>query len=168
MNRLRVYLAGPFAWQHRLSRYAQELRALGLEVGCRWLTEPAKLTGEVSDLTPAYCAETAAMDIEDVATCNVFIMFTPTDEELADPTISKKSWSRGGRNFEFGYAAALRLLNAVLNGMVFTSPQLIVCGPPENIFCHFDPVKNFPNWDTTVAHLLEIAHAEDSQSVTAS
>lgn len=164
MNDLKVYLAGPFAWRDRLHNHARELRSLGVQVGCRWLTEPGDLTGEVDKLSPEYCATTAAMDLEDIAMCNTFILFTLSDEELENPALSRKALARGGRHAEFGYACALRLLNAFMAGGVFTAPRMIVCGPKENIFHSFDPVKQFDNWDQTINHLLTIAHAQESNA----
>lgn len=161
MNDLRVYLAAPFYWQPKLRRHAEELRSLGVRVDCRWLNEPGNLIGEVDKLSDKYCAEMAAQDIEDIATCNVFVLFTLSDEEIENPTLSRKALSRGGRHFEFGYACALRLLNAFMAGGVFTAPRMIVCGPKENIFHSFDPVKQFDNWDQTINHLLTIAHAQE-------
>lgn len=158
-SRLRVYLAAPFAWQPKMRRHAAELRNLGIEITSRWLEETGSLTGEVENMDPKYCADTAAMDVMDIVDCNIFILFTPGNEDLEDSTISKKSWARGGRHFEMGLACGLRLLRAYMNDMAGTFPRVLVCGPAENIFCRFDPVEQFDTWDQIVAYLLEIAHA---------
>ena len=158
MKAVRAYLAAPFAFQPRMRMYAQELRALGMQVTSRWLDEKVSLTTEVTELSEDYCAETAFMDIKDIAESNVFILFTPTDEELANPDISKKAWARGGRHFETGLACGMRLVNALLTGMEHTYPVILVCGPRENIFYAQEHIVRHDNWDQTVSYLLRLAH----------
>ena len=167
MKAVRVYLAAPFAFQPRMKLYAQELRALGLTVTSRWIDEIAPLNADVDTLSKEYCAATAFMDIEDIASSNVFILFTPTDDELANPDISKKAWARGGRHFECGLAAGIRLINAMLNDLAFTWPAMIICGPRENIFHSQDAFDHCPNWDETVSHLLRLAHENCPQDAAA-
>lgn len=161
MKTIRIYLAAPFAWQPRMRMYAQELRALGMIVTSRWLDETAPLHTEVDSLPPKYCADTAFMDVEDIASSNIFVLFTPTEDELDNPEISKKSWARGARHYECGLAAGIRLLNAAINNFEFTFPVIIVCGPRENVFHYQDNLEHCPNWDSTLSYILRLAHENE-------
>ena len=101
------------------------------------------------------------MDVEDIASSNVFVLFTPTEDELDNPEISKKSWARGARHYECGLAAGIRLLNAAFNNFEFTFPIILVCGPRENVFHYQDNIEHCPNWDQTLSHILRIAHENE-------
>lgn len=158
MKAVRIYLAAPFAFQPRMRLYAQELRSMGMTVTSRWLDETAPLFAEVDTLPDKYCADTAFMDVEDIVSSNVFILFTPTEDELANPEISKKAWARGGRHYECGLAAGIRLFQAAVNNFAFTFPIIIVCGPRENVFHYQDNIDHYDNWDQTVSHILRLAH----------
>lgn len=165
MNKLRCYLAAPYAFQNQIRKYAEELRSLGIEVTSRWLEDTAPLSCEITDISPAHSADWAYRDIQDIAESNIFILFTPSEEALEFCDISKKSWARGGRHTEMGFALGLRLLNGALSSMKTAQPQIIVCGRRENIFCFYDPVEQRDSWDTTLAYLLEIAHHGQDRNV---
>lgn len=161
MKDARIYLAGPSAWHPRLRMYANELRAMGMTVTSRWLDEdPSVLNGEIDRLSDKYCADVAFRDVQDIAACNIFVLFTPTEDELDNPEISKKSWARGSRHYELGISSGLRLLNAALSGMINTYPFIIVCGPRENIFHAQEHIERFDNWDLTLSRILRIAHED--------
>lgn len=159
MKQVRVYLAAPFSFQPRMKLYAQELRSLGMEVTSRWLDETVPPLGDVEKLSETYCADTAFKDVQDIANSNVFILFTLSDDDLADPSLTKKTVSSGGRHFEAGLACGLRLLNAALSGFSKTYPIVIVCGKNrENIFYEQEHIVREPTWDSTVSLLLRLAH----------
>jgi len=118
--------------------------------------------GRLSDyLSGIIGPERVFMDVEDIASSNVFVLFTPTEDELDNPEISKKSWARGARHYECGLAAGIRLLNAAFNNFEFTFPIILVCGPRENVFHYQDNIEHYPNWDQTLSHILRIAHENE-------
>ena len=149
-----------------MKMYAQELRSLGFSVTSRWLDETVPLTGDVEQLSPEYCADTAFKDVKDITDANVFILFTLSDDELADPLLTKKMVSSGGRHYEAGLASGLRLLSATLTGFAYTYPLIIVCGKNrENIFYEQEHIVRQPTWDETVSYLLRLAHENSKDSV---
>jgi nucleoside 2-deoxyribosyltransferase len=112
---LKVYLAAQFKQINEMRKYAEELRAEGIEVVSRWLEEKVSPNISLKEMTPDECKRTAEVDLEDIQNADVFVLFTVDPDE---PT------KRGGRHFESGVAFALG------------KPTIFV-GPYENIFHYF-------------------------------
>lgn len=138
LRRALVYLAGPFGWRDRIRGYAEELKSCGMQITSRWLDETCPADVDTDDLDPKYVRRTALMDLEDIKRSRVFVLFTPTDEELTNGDVSLRGWSRGGRNFETGFAYSQR-----------RQPRLIVCGPRESVFHSLDDFTQFDTWTST-------------------
>jgi nucleoside 2-deoxyribosyltransferase len=115
-------LAAAFRRQAEIRGYAEELRALGIEVTSRWLHEPE------SPAKPNIQA--AEDDLHDLDEADVLISFTEPPDSDVNP--------RGGRHVEFGFALA-------------EDKELWVIGYRENIFHHLPEVKFFPSWAAVMA-----------------
>jgi nucleoside 2-deoxyribosyltransferase len=95
---LKVYLAAQFKQINEMRKYAEELRAEGIEIVSRWLEEKVSPNISLKEMTPDECKRTAEVDLEDIQNADVFVLFTVDPDE---PT------KRGGRHFESGVAFAL-------------------------------------------------------------
>lgn len=116
-----------------------ELQALGIQVTSRWLDEKASPTSGITEHAPSYLESTAKIDIADIEISDAVILFTPSDEDL-DSVVVTRSWARGGRHFETGYAYLL-------------GREIIVCGPRENIFHYLPGIQQFDTWEQTKKYM---------------
>lgn len=123
---MNVYLSSWYASKDTISERAKELEQVGIHITSRWLDEPHKPSTQTKDLSAEFLRETAILDIEDMFNADTIVLFTPSDADLE--TVPKRSWSRGGRNFEMGFFYAMALFWRT------TSFRLIVCGPREGVF----------------------------------
>ena len=122
---MRVYLAARFEQKEELKALVPLLAEHNLRVQARWLDEKVSPTSQLSDLTPAYCAEQAEVDLEDIRACDIFVFF---GDAVAKTT-------RGGKHFEAGYASGL-------------GKRIVVVGPPENIFHYLDGIVHYSDVDS--------------------
>ncbi len=128
---MKIYLAAGFRDKDVIRERCEELRALGLEVSCRWPEEPAPANTHMKDCTHAYLLATAMVDDVDIRHADMLVLFT-TNEALP----------RGGRHFECGYAYGL-------------GKQVVTVGPRENIFHYYPDIPNFPTWEKAKVYILE-------------
>ena len=77
-----IYTAGPFAWQSKLSAYAEELRLKGLRVNARWLLEKVSAVAKNVEIPADYARKTAVLDIEDILASEALLLFTVGDEDF--------------------------------------------------------------------------------------
>ncbi len=127
---MKIYLAARFSRKVELTRYADQLRALGHEVTSRWLGQHDESTYE--ELTPEGCAKCGHHDVEDVVRADVLISFT-------EP-VGIANTSRGGRHVELGIA-------------IGTDKLLYAIGPRENVFHWIDKIAFFDSFDAFLAHI---------------
>ncbi|MCL8026331.1 hypothetical protein [Nocardioides bruguierae] len=142
---MKVYLAGPYAARSTLHTYAAELEPIGIEVTSSWLKETHEITPgtekAATDLTDDEVSAHARMDIADVRTADLLVLFTAA---------SVGCEGGGGRHIETGMAIAL-------------SKPVLVVGEPENVFHRMgSPVFVFPDWHATLIDLAR-RHAAPRQ-----
>ena len=113
---MKVYLASRYSRRPEMKSIAKVLEYNGIAVTSRWLDETISPKSQLSDVTPAFCLETALTDLEDIRQADTMVFFSE------DPLVGTP---RGGRHVEFGYALARR-------------KRIVVIGGSENIF-HFLP-----------------------------
>ena len=113
-----VYLAGPYAARARLNVFAEDLRAMLVEVTASWLNETHDITpgtvNAATDLSDADVAKHASDDLDDIGNADLLILITATVAGVPNAT-------SGGRHVETGFALAMPI------------PVLVV-GQPENVF----------------------------------
>jgi nucleoside 2-deoxyribosyltransferase len=135
-----IYTAGPFAWQSKLSAYAEELRLKGLRVNSRWLLEKVSAVAKNVEIPVDYARKTAVLDIEDILASEALLLFTVGAENF--PEFSIDALARGGRHFEAGLAYAL-------------GKKVIVCGPfKENVFHSLKDITYYETWEGAKKYLL--------------
>lgn len=113
---MKVYLASRYSRRPEMKSISRVLEHNGIAVTSRWLDETISPGSQLSDVTPAFCLETALADLEDIRQADTMVFFSE------DPTVGTP---RGGRHFEMGYASGI-------------GKRLVVIGGPENIF-HYLP-----------------------------
>jgi nucleoside 2-deoxyribosyltransferase len=125
-----IYLAGSYHRREELLAHAEELRAAGCTVVCRWLDGAhetclqAKEVEESFDSMPRIARAFAEADLMDLDSANVVICFTERPDS---------PYSRGGRHVEFGIA--------------YAKGKAIFCiGPRENVFYTLPEVIVFDSW----------------------
>lgn len=119
----KFYLAAKFSRIEEMRQLSDELRdVLGWTPSCRWVY------GGEEGLSRA---NIALLDLEDVAACDVIILFTHPREEPQPG---------GGRFVEFGYAMAL-------------GKELMVVGPEENVFLSHPDVQLYPTYPDFLTYL---------------
>ncbi|MDQ6524291.1 hypothetical protein RB608_11800 [Nocardioides sp. LHD-245] len=121
---LRAYLAAPYAARDRMREYAEDLVRIGLDVTASWLDEEHEIspgtTGAALALDSAEVARHAATDLDDIARCDVLVLFTAGVLGFDPAEVAS-----GGRHVETGYALAKGI-------------PVIVVGEPENVFHRLD------------------------------
>ena len=118
-----VYTAARYSRKNELRSLVTVFNEHNITVRARWLDETHAPETTLHDVSPAFCRETATIDMEDIDACDTFVFFSE------DPTIGIP---RGGRHVEFGYALA-------------RGKRLVVIGGPENIFHFLSQVVHYPN-----------------------
>lgn len=77
---MRVYLAAPYAARDSVRQFVDDLRAIGIDCTSSWLDESHEIndgtTGAAGDLTDDQVSEHAETDLQDVALCDVLVLFT--------------------------------------------------------------------------------------------
>jgi nucleoside 2-deoxyribosyltransferase len=122
---MKVYLAARFEQKTELKALVPLFADHHLEVYSRWLDEDIHPNSQLSELTPAYCAEQAQVDLDDIDECDLFVLFA----DAVPKTI------RGGKHVECGYAIAQGL-------------RVVVIGLPENIFQFLPGVIHYSDIDS--------------------
>jgi hypothetical protein len=135
--RLRVYFSARSARQAELQRFAEQARAVGLEVSSRWVQNLS------ADAHSAGRLRAAEDDLEDLASSDVCVAFT--DGPLATSETPTSSAGSGGRHVEFGYALASGL-------------RLLVVGPREHLFHELPAVPAAADWPTGLELLRAWLH----------
>lgn len=130
---MRVYLAARYSRREELAAYADELRALDIEVTSRWLTGAHNAPSE-DDNKNAIWQQYAIDDVEDVLAADTVVSFTETP---LTPTL------RGGRHVEYGIAA-------------HAGKRLVLVGERENIFHWLPGVECYPTWQDAKVALAEV------------
>ena len=131
----KIYLAARFGRRPDCFRIAEELKLLGHEISCRWVTRhqdhvmPEGLSPQAADTERERFARE---DIEDV--------------EAADWCISlmdqPRSNGRGGRHVEFGYC--------LKKGM-----RMTIIGVRETVFHHLPQVEQFDDEEAFWSSIYE-------------
>ena len=146
---MRYYIAGRYDRREELCGYADELRALGHTVDCRWLlglhqvhqnaekidVESHPEHGITLDARPF-----AQDDYEDVKASEAIILFSEPPEAYS---------KRGGRHVEFGMALAW-------------GKCLIVIGRRENVFHCLPQVERYDSWEVFKALLIQHVDIEST------
>ena len=117
-----VYIASRYGTKETMKVYANQLRAVGIEVTSTWLEEPHGPNTQLQDTPDEEKTGYAEADLRDVYRAEWLVFFSVA------PTIPV---ARGGRHVEFGYALGL-------------GKKILVVGPKENIF-HYLPEIHFVN-----------------------
>jgi nucleoside 2-deoxyribosyltransferase len=117
---VRAYIAARFEQKAEMKALVPVFAANNIQVRAHWLDETVSSTSQLSDLTPAYCAEQAQVDLDDIDACDIFVLFG----DKVPKTI------RGGKHVEFGYALA-------------KGKRVVVIGPQENIFQYLPHVVRY-------------------------
>lgn len=121
---MRAYLAAPYGAREQVAEHARELVHLGIDVTASWLDEKHEInagtTGAATALDPEEVARHAATDLDDIARCDVLVLFTARSLGFDPAEVAS-----GGRHVETGYALAKNI-------------PVIVIGEPENVFHRLD------------------------------
>lgn len=115
---MKIYIAGRFSRQLEFREVAKRLEDMGHEVTSRWLFESVSPNHTMGDITPAYAAKAARLDLADIDEADAMLFYAE------DPLVGTP---RGGRHVEFGYALARGKL-------------IYVVGHAENIFHYGQPM----------------------------
>lgn len=128
---MNVYLAAPFSYRARIRPYRKELQALGFTVTASWLDYPDDAPND-SDLPEAERTMHAELCKGDVLASDILIYFKADAEYV----------SRGGKDVEFGIAAA-------------KGCRLILVGDkPKHVFTALKQVEHYETWDECFCELL--------------
>ncbi len=130
---MKIYLASRYSRREELLKYAQDLKAFGIEVTSRWINGNHQIdyAGLSAEAKAAELQRFAEEDWEDLMAADCCVSFT---EE------PRSSNSRGGRHVEFGAALA-------------RGKQCVVIGPRENVFHCLTSVQIFPSWDDAFPYI---------------
>jgi len=131
---MKVYLAAQYPWKDTITKYAEQLRANGIEVTSSWLEEPHAPNTKLQQLPDEQHTYYAMNDLNDVDRSDMLVLFS-VDPSTAVP--------RGGRHVEFGYALGKRM-------------PVIVVGPKENIFHYLPCVRHVANFESLLNLLKEL------------
>jgi len=131
---LKVCISGRYQDREELKEFAKHLEACGdYKVISSWLKEDYPPNIAMKDLTPHEMHLMAEKDIDEIQDADLMVFFSESDTALT---------SRNERLVELGVALSI--------GM-----NIIVVGPPENIFCYCDGVKLYPTKVDALQALLK-------------
>ncbi len=134
---MKLYIAARYDRLEEINQKADELRALGHVIDCRWLNGSHQLhpspegVDADSESVPMEARPFAEDDVSDLFASEGIVLFS-------EPSNSHSK--RGGRHVEFGIALALR----AARGKCF---RLFVIGPRENVFHCLAEVERYFTWD---------------------
>lgn len=140
---MRAYVAGPYPAKENLKARAKDLEIIGFDVRARWLDEPG-VAGPALQVPEDERFLWASRDLEDIATSDALVMFTPMTVGLPDCVYEART---GGRHIETGYALAL-------------GKEIVVVGCAENIFHVWPNVKVVSDWRDAMIHLNELLRSQ--------
>jgi hypothetical protein len=130
-----IYFAARYSRREQILEYANQVRAAGHEVTCRWLNGqnriPASRLGDVESYQEDY-RQLAQVDWEDIRKAEICIFFT---EEAGRA-------SGGGRHVEFGIALQ-------------SQKECWVIGPKENLFYCLPQAVQMRSWEEAMARLAK-------------
>jgi len=159
---VKIYLASWFGSRTDRQKARQDLQAAGMICTARWLDEKPCESSDESTRHHSF-ALTADMDLQDLTTADVTVLFTVDPAEPLSHT--------GGRHFEAGYAygqcvmAHIFLQNYAAFGLFMRPHQLITVGPRENVFHHLPGIRNFPTWAEALVWLQAQAKLVDAMDL---
>jgi nucleoside 2-deoxyribosyltransferase len=131
---VRFYIAAPYSWRERIKEFIGELEDLGIESTTSWVNETVSIAAGSSLSDEERNRHFAEIDIQDIDRADVVVVFT------IDPLGPPKP--RGGRHWETGYAYG-------------KGKEIVVVGPPENLFHFLPEVKVFSSQKLTKAYLYK-------------
>ena len=128
---MRIYVAGPYAKRLELQAVANRIAEEGHDVTSEWLW---------SDDRASESSKTAAADLIDINTSDVFLAMTEPPES---------NYSSGGRHFEAGWAYQLLVCGEAMKHLCFI-------GPRENVFYHLQSWRRCRDVDDFLAYLADV------------
>lgn len=134
---MRFYLAGRYDRHPEMEQFAKELREIGDEVTCEWIT------GVHSNTLYEICAQKDLADLFDSDGLILFgddLVTTPECSEFGVPLVPAK-WATGGRHVEFGVILCTRILHDAQITVPFY--RLVVVDHKQNIFHHLSQYVEF-------------------------
>ena len=135
---MRVYLAARYERQHEMRKYAEQLRAEGIEVISTWVEFESPSSDGFSGLGADRRALQAMLCVQQVAACNLVTVFSDVPHG-PDP--------RGGKHFEMGAALAL-------------GKRVLLVGKPEHIFHELSDVEQYERWEECFARILDLRQSD--------
>ncbi len=130
-----IYLAARFSRKDELNGYRRILERDGCEVTSRWLTGVHEWIGTVDEFIPHTAQQAFANDdLEDIERSGLFLYF-------ADPPDNRGT--RGGKDFELGYAYA-------------TGIPCIVVGHRSHVFTHLRDMVFCECFDAARAYIGDL------------
>jgi hypothetical protein len=155
---MRFYLAGRYDRHPEMEQFAKELRSIGDEVTCEWIT------GKHDNTPYEQCAQ---QDLTDLFDSNGLILFgddlvnTPECSERGVPLVPAK-WATGGRHVEFGVILCTRILYDAQVPVPFY--RLVVVDHKQNVFHH---LSNFVEFYPSLQDFITQRQQELSQVASA-
>lgn len=133
---MKAYVAGPFPARQTIACRANDLEIIGYTVRAPWLHGDGA-PGPCMDRSEVDRARWAREDLEDVAACDVFVMFLPLAVGMASMDAAGHT---GGRHIETGYALAHR-------------KHVVIVGGTENVFHSHPGAAVIGGWPDALTHL---------------
>lgn len=136
---MKIYIAARYGRRLEMKRHAEELKMIGHKVVSTWVFEDNDAVD--AQFRSSRDASRAAQgfaekNLDQIDECDIFVCFTEAPE--GGPEVG------GGRHVELGYAIASKLgAEAEEFG---SDMDIILIGPPENLFCHFAWMRRFLYW----------------------
>lgn len=131
---MRVYLSARFQRQEEMRRYAEQLRAEGIEVVSAWHDMDSPSSDGFSGLDDQHRAWLAILDGQQLSGTNAIVHFSDfwvDHENVGRPYV------------EFGMALVL-------------GKRMLLVGHAENYFHCLPDVERFPAWPDALARILEL------------
>ena len=134
---MKIYLAAAWSRREEILSVAERLRAVGVEITSKWLTEES---GMMVGGEEKFLRERAYIDLEDVDAADALVRFT--DTVPTDVSLVPKHLISGARMFEMGYAKA-------------RGKTLYVVGGKQNVFDRLDGIIHVKDVDALISLLSQ-------------
>lgn len=136
----RIYVATSWNNKEEANAAAEQLRAAGYIVDCRWLSVHDDVPVD-DPRRPEFLKEQALNDLEDILNSDVFILLNQ---------FQKRGEETSGKAVEMGFAFA-------------TQRPVIMIGEPTNVF-HYLDFPQFPDLETAISWMkAREAEAEEEE-----
>jgi hypothetical protein len=145
---MKIYLAAAWSRREEISRVADRLRTVGIEITSNWLTEETALQTVAKE---KFLRDRAYIDLADVDRADALVRFTDPEAITISAEAIPRCLLSGARMVEMGYALA-------------KGKTVYVVGGKQNVFDRIGSIIHVQDTDALVKLLSQEDHERSSSA----